>query len=84
MNKLTKEEIISLINVNEAKFNQAEVAYNLKRQDYFRALKNIRENCPHEDVEYYPDPSGNNDSSYMCKTCGLDCSRLSGFKTSEY
>jgi transposase-like protein len=28
--------------------------------------------CPHSSRTYYPDPSGNGDSSYTCDICGFE------------
>ena len=28
--------------------------------------------CKHEDLEYFPDASGNNDSTYECRACGFE------------
>ena len=38
-------------------------------------LRRVRDSCPHEDREYYPDASGNNDSCYVCKACGKEMKR---------
>lgn len=35
-------------------------------------LSEIRRTCKHRNQEYYPDPSGNNDSSYICHDCGAE------------
>lgn len=35
-------------------------------------ISKIRSLCLHSDVQYFPDPSGNNDSYYVCSECGLE------------
>jgi len=37
-------------------------------------IATIRKSCGHpaETLEYNPDPSGNNDTSYTCGVCGLE------------
>ena len=37
-----------------------------------RTIKAAQERCPHVEVEYIPDPSGNNDSYHRCLTCGKE------------
>jgi hypothetical protein len=32
----------------------------------------LMKECTHPTWTYYPDPSGNNDSSYTCNDCGKD------------
>ena len=32
----------------------------------------IQASCPHASTTYYPDPSGNNDSSTVCNVCGAE------------
>lgn len=32
----------------------------------------VRKKCPHLETQYYPDASGNNDSWYECKWCGVE------------
>jgi hypothetical protein len=37
--------------------------------------KKVRDECSHWETTYYPDPSGNNDSSTSCDICGRELSR---------
>lgn len=41
-------------------------------------ISKIRRACSHpaESLSYNPDPSGNNDTSYTCKVCGLEKKRF--------
>jgi len=47
-----------------------ERTYTNKLNNINKELRTLQGLCDHESVEYYPDPSGNNDSSYMCTACG--------------
>lgn len=51
--------------------------YEEEQKTIADGLSKIREECQHYEVEYYPDPSGNNDSSYVCQLCGKDRRRKS-------
>jgi len=58
------------------------IAEEKKRHDKAMAVLNatlagIRSRCPHPDVTYYPDASGNNDSFEVCELCGAEAHRLS-------
>lgn len=35
-------------------------------------LKDLQDQCPHINTKYYPDASGNNDSSTECQDCGAE------------
>jgi hypothetical protein len=41
-------------------------------------ISKIRKECTHpaETLQYNPDPSGNNDTSYTCGVCGLEKRRF--------
>lgn len=41
-------------------------------------IQSARAQCDHpaDQLEYHPDPSGNNDSSYTCKICGTERRRF--------
>jgi hypothetical protein len=43
-----------------------------------KVLAEVQMQCPHphQHVKFYPDPSGNNDSSEECKICGKEAKRL--------
>lgn len=36
----------------------------------------LRTICDHSERSFYPDPSGNNDSYYVCDICGLEKKRF--------
>ena len=38
-------------------------------------IREIQQTCPHPHQTYYPDASGNNDSSYYCDDCGKESHR---------
>ncbi len=49
--------------------------HNLAMKEIGLDLRRIREACKHWQTTYYPDPSGNNDSSTTCDICGKDLTR---------
>lgn len=48
---------------------QVERDYREAKQKVQQERAELRKQCPHLDVTYHPDASGNNDSSYECKLC---------------
>jgi len=52
-------QITGWINEIEAMKHQVEVE-----------MHELYKKCPHQESEYIPDPSGNNDSGYKCLICG--------------
>lgn len=49
-----------------------------KVQEVRQQLYDLTRDCPHYELEHYPDASGNNDSSYVCILCGKEARRKSG------
>ena len=45
------------------------VRYEQKIKDIKATISEIQSKCPHWTTNYYPDPSGNNDSYTVCKIC---------------
>lgn len=52
------------------------IDYQNKRSRINREIKSIQNSCDHDSITYHPDPSGNNDSSYVCDECGLEKKRF--------
>jgi hypothetical protein len=50
-------------------------AISAARKSLDKKTKNIQSECIH-DYKYHPDPSGNNDSWYICEGCGLEAKRI--------
>jgi len=50
-------------------------AYNVEREAIFQRERALLKTCSHVDLKYYPDASGNNDSSYVCQICQIDFGR---------
>lgn len=49
-----------------------EADYKQQRENLEQRLRQLRARCPHLDVTYHPDPSGNNDSWRECNLCGAE------------
>jgi DNA repair exonuclease SbcCD ATPase subunit len=49
--------------------------HKLAKGEINRATAAIRKDCLHWQTTYYPDPSGNNDSSTCCDICGKELNR---------
>jgi len=47
-----------------------------KMLDIDKRLTDIRNKCPHPLTKYYPDASGNNDSTTECLICGKTAKHL--------
>ena len=58
-----------------------EEKYKADLEELSHRLKKIRDECPHHEVTYHPDPSGNNDSSYDCDLCGKSARRRKGLES---
>lgn len=65
------------------KIYDLEFKKKLALKDYQQTIKylddkisEIRKSCPHENVSFNPDPSGNNDSYMSCDVCGEERKRF--------
>lgn len=56
----------------EDKIREIELQVTLKLKKLKEAVFNARKICPHPVTKYYPDASGNNDSTTVCLCCGAD------------
>ena len=63
---------------HESTIKNLEESIIMSKKSYRSHLNEIQSRCPHKNVEYYPDPSGNNDSHYHCNDCGEDNKRHFG------
>ena len=73
---LTPEKCKSLIDEITVEMQQNHKTYAEKRDLCRKQIKNIQCSCSHPSTTYCPDPSGNNDSSYVCDFCGLEKRRF--------
>lgn len=46
--------------------------YDQEMSDVQKELAELRQSCRHPCSTYYPDASGNNDSSTICRLCGKE------------
>lgn len=51
--------------------DEVQKRYRLEVVDLNRQIDQLSAICPH-DWEYFSDPSGNNDSGYVCSACGKE------------
>lgn len=68
MDNTTRINLLRFVDNANAEFKNA-------RKIYDDTIRSIRAECPH-DYKYHPDPSGNNDSEYVCEVCGNSRRRL--------
>lgn len=52
----------------------AETRHKDEIRDLYKRLNDLSKECEHN-WEYYPDPSGNNDSCYICNECSKEVKR---------
>ena len=59
--------------------NECKIELNNLYKKYEEDVKSVQKKmieiafkCKHYEIKYYSDPSGNNDSGYICQTCGKD------------
>lgn len=64
---------VSIVNQN---IRDNEQRYMENKKIYERQLAEIRNRCPHFQTKHNPDPSGNNDYTYRCNTCGKEAKNL--------
>ncbi len=46
--------------------------YAKAKEAWLLKLRALEERCPHPDTSFCADPSGNNDSYYVCTYCGKE------------
>jgi predicted dithiol-disulfide oxidoreductase (DUF899 family) len=69
---LSDKQIKLAINEEWKAIERYKLLYDKRVQRHKDKIKEIRKQCPHSEESYYPDPSGNNDSTYTCDVCGRD------------
>lgn len=79
MSDIGQQIIRRLADFTARKF-QLEVLYREGLYNLDEELRSIRDDCPHTIIEYFPDPSGNNDYYRECKLCGLQKKHEKSFK----
>lgn len=47
----------------------AKEAYEIRRKHLQGKILDLQKECPHPQVDHHPDPSGNNDSEFVCAAC---------------
>jgi len=68
MKKLTIETVVRRRRAADLELENVTVYHD-------REMRDLRERCPH-DWKYEGDPSGNNDSGYVCRACGKETRKL--------
>ena len=71
----TQEEVESAIRYIREELANEEKRHSQAKYKLMEDWKFIKSVCPHGDVVYIPDASGNNDSSYFCNWCKCEVSR---------
>lgn len=71
-NKMSDKQIKEAINEEWKAIERYKLLYEKRVKLHKENIKEIRKQCPHTKETYYPDPSGNNDSSYTCNVCGRE------------
>lgn len=69
---LSDKQIKLAINEEWKAIEKYKLLYEKRLQRHKEKIREIRKQCPHNKETYYPDPSGNNDSSYTCDVCGRE------------
>jgi hypothetical protein len=59
--------------------NELNRKYRKDANSIQKSICEIRKECKHYEIKYYSDPSGNNDSGYVCQLCGKDRHKASDF-----
>lgn len=73
--KQVREDYVRILNTAES----AQKDHRKKMDHHKDELTKLRKICQHEELTFHPDPSGNNDSCYICDWCGKEARRKSGF-----
>lgn len=69
---MTNKQIKIAINDEWKKIEKCKSLYEKKVKSHKQNISKIQKECSHTRETYYPDPSGNNDSSYTCDICGKE------------
>ena len=67
-----KFDIQSKIAYNQQNLQKTTNEYEWCKEKLSVELEEIQSKCLHESTTYYPDASGNNDSSTICDICGKE------------
>ena len=70
--KMSDKQIKDAINHEYKAMEKYRLLYEKRLDRHKKNIKEIRKQCPHTNETFYPDPSGNNDSTYTCNVCGRD------------
>ena len=73
---LSDYDIKEKISALEVFIEHAEEICRIARREANIKIRQVREECPHNEVKYVPDASGNNDSFNYCVTCGEERKRF--------
>lgn len=76
VNIIPKDVIKTFLHMMDIERKNLEKDYKDDLEDMRTVIRAVRTKCKHEETEYYPDPSGNNDSCYVCLICGLEKKRF--------
>lgn len=70
MKPLKPETVRTRLTALNRQLLMAKLEWEITELDIWKQISALRDRCEHKRTEYYPDPSGNNDSHTECKTCG--------------
>lgn len=71
----TQEEVESAIRYIREEIDRVDREYSKNKAKLLDDWRFVKSVCPHGDVIYIPDASGNNDSTYFCNWCDCEVSR---------
>ncbi len=72
MTQMTDEQIKEAIKYEYVAIQQWQILCKEKVDVHKENIKELQKQCSHIREHYYPDPSGNNDSCYVCDVCGKE------------
>lgn len=71
-----REYIEHIISFLDREVEQLEKLHKQNLKEISKVKRALQNKCKHEETEYCPDASGNNDSCYICLICGLEKKRF--------
>ncbi len=70
------EHIEASLNELYYELENLEDQYKKDRKKINGKISQLQSSCSHAKTKYCPDPSGNNDSCYVCQICGKEAKNL--------
>lgn len=76
MDVMSKDFIKSFLHTIDIEREKLEQDYKDTLKDINIIIRAVRTKCKHEETQYIPDASGNNDSCHVCLICGTEKKRF--------